>query len=327
MHNRPCSPPRWRAARWSSPGAAAGSRAIGPRGDRRGDRRLATTGGGRRLIESGAPRAVVRAARGCRRARRALPTTGRRPPARPAAAMRAAPPPRLDRYPYFRLERYVRETVASSAAQTHPAIEIVIVNDGSLRSEDGVVFDLARELRRARGHAGERGLGAARNMGISQSRGRYVLPLDADDADRPRVRRALRLTLERDPQIAYVTSWVQYIDPTVARHRTTTAATCRSATGPTDRAQQCRRHLYRGDPPRPLRGRIRVQHRPDELRGLAPVPAAAPGRPPRRRDPRAHDQLPRAGAVDDPTVGAPRLARLYEELRAHQRELEISWTA
>ena len=27
------------------------------------------------------------------------------------------------------------------------------------------------------------------------------------------------------------------------------------------------------------------------------------------------------------TVGAPRLARLYEELSAHQRELQISWTA
>jgi glycogen synthase len=27
------------------------------------------------------------------------------------------------------------------------------------------------------------------------------------------------------------------------------------------------------------------------------------------------------------TFGTPRLARLYEELRAHQRELEISWTA
>jgi hypothetical protein len=27
------------------------------------------------------------------------------------------------------------------------------------------------------------------------------------------------------------------------------------------------------------------------------------------------------------TVGAPRVARRYDELRAHQRELEISWTA
>jgi hypothetical protein len=27
------------------------------------------------------------------------------------------------------------------------------------------------------------------------------------------------------------------------------------------------------------------------------------------------------------TVGAPRLARLFNELRAHRRELEISWTA
>ena len=27
------------------------------------------------------------------------------------------------------------------------------------------------------------------------------------------------------------------------------------------------------------------------------------------------------------TVGAPRLARLFEEVQAHRRELEISWTA
>ena len=136
------------------------------------------------------PDPVRRAARGVRRAgrtRRRWSEGYRRlvaeAPARPA---RPARPPLVSIViPYFRLERYVRETVASGAAQTHPEIEIVIVNDGSLRAEDRVVYELADEFGARIVTQANSGLGAARNMGISQSRGRYVVPLDADDTIAP----------------------------------------------------------------------------------------------------------------------------------------------
>ena len=55
------------------------------------------------------------------------------------------------------------------------------------------------------------GLGAARNLGVSQSLGRYVFPLDADDrADEQFVARCVKL-LERRPEVVYVTSWSRHI--------------------------------------------------------------------------------------------------------------------
>ena len=56
------------------------------------------------------------------------------------------------------------------------------------------------------------GLGAARNFGVLQSRGRYVFPLDCDNIAEPEfVARCVEI-LERRPEVAYVTSWSRYID-------------------------------------------------------------------------------------------------------------------
>ena len=115
--------------------------------------------------------------------------------------------------PYFRLDRYLRETLASAAAQVHPATEIVIVNDGSLREEDRIVYELAEEFEARVITQVNSGLGAARNFGIAQSRGRYVLPLDADDVIAPEFVARCVHALERNAELAYVTSWVEYMDP------------------------------------------------------------------------------------------------------------------
>lgn len=115
--------------------------------------------------------------------------------------------------PYFRMGAFVREAVDSVERQTHPAIETIVVNDGSFAPEDGDVLD---ELERQPGvrvlTQVNHGLGGARNAGIAQSRGRYVLPLDSDNAIEPTfVARCVEL-LEADPSLAYVTSWSQYVD-------------------------------------------------------------------------------------------------------------------
>jgi glycogen synthase len=230
--------------------------------------------------------------------------------------------------PYFRLERYVRETLASAAAQTHPETEIVIVNDGSLRAEDRMVYDLADEFGARIVTQANSGLGAARNMGISHARGRYVVPLDADDTIAPEfVERCLQ-ALERDPELAYATSWVEYIDPD---GRTASDADGgyvplgnwselieRNNVGGTCTAVIRRRFFEEG-----FAYSTDLTSYEDwllylELHRAGHFGAVIPERLIRYR---VRDKSMMR------TVGAPRLARLYDELRAHQREREIAWTA
>ncbi len=87
--------------------------------------------------------------------------------------------------PYFRLHRFLEDAVASVVAQTHPRIELLVVCDGSFRHEDVVLAELATRYPLQVLVQENAGLGAARNFGISQSRGRYVLPLDADNLLEP----------------------------------------------------------------------------------------------------------------------------------------------
>jgi glycogen synthase len=280
----------------------------------------------RGMIESGAPRAVFEELTDSSaliegyRALAGVPASRPRP--RPGVPLVSIV------IPYFRLDRYLRETVASAAAQTHPSTEIVIVNDGSLRPEDQVAYDLAEEFGARVVTQVNSGLGAARNFGIAQSRGRYVLPLDADDTIAPQfVERCVR-ALERDDGLAYVTSWVEYMDPsgrsasdddggyvpfgnwTELMELNNVGGTCVAV---------IRRSLFESG----FAYSTDLTSYEDwllylDLRHAGHHGAVIPERLIRYRV--REESMMR-------TVGAPRLARLFGELRAHRRELEISWTA
>jgi glycosyltransferase involved in cell wall biosynthesis len=280
----------------------------------------------RDMIESGSPRAVFEELADPRALVEGYQALASRGPARPRAT-REDPLVSIV-IPYHRLESYVRETVASAAAQTHAAIEIVIVNDGSLHSEDAVVYELAEEFGARIVTQVNSGLGAARNFGISQSRGRYVLPLDADDTIHPTFVARCVHALERDPSLAYVTTWVEYMDPegravsdvdggyvpfgnwTDLIERNNVGGTCSAV---------LRRRLFE----------LGFAYSTDltsyedwllylQLHRAGRYGAVIPERLIRYR---------LRDASMTRTLGAPSLGRHYAELRAHQREEEIAWTA
>ncbi len=114
--------------------------------------------------------------------------------------------------PYFRASRFVGEAVASLVSQSYPRLEIVLVNDGSFEDEDWVVAEIAGRLPVVVVSQINAGLGAARNFGISQSRGRYFFPLDADNVAEPEFVARCVEVLESQPEVAYVTSWSRYMD-------------------------------------------------------------------------------------------------------------------
>jgi GT2 family glycosyltransferase len=114
--------------------------------------------------------------------------------------------------PYYRASRFVADTVHSLLAQTYPRIEVMLVNDGSFEEQDWIVAELAATLPIVVVSQMNAGLGAARNFGVLQSRGRYVFPLDADNTVAPEFVTRCVDVLEARHDVAYVTSWSRYID-------------------------------------------------------------------------------------------------------------------
>ncbi len=87
--------------------------------------------------------------------------------------------------PCFNQGAYLDEAVDSVLAQTFEDLEIVVVDDGS--TDPATVAKLAAyERPKTRVvHTPNLGLPGARNLGIRESRGAYLLPLDADDRIAP----------------------------------------------------------------------------------------------------------------------------------------------
>jgi glycogen synthase len=167
-------------------------------------RELGASGAPRRLYEELTDREVVRE-------RYVHLIEGGRAPAR-AHTARATLPLVSVVIPYFALDEFVEETLQSAVDQTYPEIEILLVNDGSLRDEDVVLDDLTKQYPIKIFTQANSGLGSARNFGLSQSQGLYVFPLDADDLAAPTFVERCVEVLEEEPDVAYVTSWSRFID-------------------------------------------------------------------------------------------------------------------
>jgi glycosyltransferase involved in cell wall biosynthesis len=89
--------------------------------------------------------------------------------------------------PMFQAESWITDTLASVASQTHPWVETIVVDDGSLdRGADLVsVFAESAERPVRLVRTTNKGVAAARNLGIAESNGAYVALLDADDLWHP----------------------------------------------------------------------------------------------------------------------------------------------
>ena len=106
--------------------------------------------------------------------------------------------------PCFNHGRYLDEAVNSVLLQTFQDFEIIIVNDGST---DSFTNELLLDYRRPKTrviHIENSGVSNARNVGIMESTGRYILPLDADDKILPTyIEKAVR-EMEQNPILGIV---------------------------------------------------------------------------------------------------------------------------
>jgi glycosyltransferase involved in cell wall biosynthesis len=97
--------------------------------------------------------------------------------------------------------RFLHEAIESVRAQSVPALEIIVVNDGSTDNtrEAALSYESVRYIYQPR-----RGPGAARNRGIRASTGEYLVFLDADDRLLPNHFAACLRSFQADPELRLV---------------------------------------------------------------------------------------------------------------------------
>ena len=84
--------------------------------------------------------------------------------------------------PIYNTEKYLVECVESLRKQTYSNIEIILVNDGSTDASIEICDGFAEKDSRVRVfHKKNEGVAVARNFGIQQSNGQYVVIVDSDD--------------------------------------------------------------------------------------------------------------------------------------------------
>ena len=113
--------------------------------------------------------------------------------------------------PFYNQSAFVEEALQSVQTQTYKNIELIIVNDGS--TEDGAQTFLRKyESSTIKVfHTANKGVAAARNFGIAQSTGEYILPLDADDYIHKDLIKTAVEVLNNQANISIVRTGVQYV--------------------------------------------------------------------------------------------------------------------
>lgn len=103
--------------------------------------------------------------------------------------------------------QYVEEAVNSALNQTYSNIEVIVVDDGSNIETRVVLKRLEPKITKLITQENQ-GQSTARNLGIREAKGEYVLVLDSDDFFEPTFAEKAIDVFEKDPSVKIVTSYV-----------------------------------------------------------------------------------------------------------------------
>lgn len=107
--------------------------------------------------------------------------------------------------PCYNHAAFLKETVASVLASEYPAIEIIIVDDGSKDNSREVAEQLVASNSNIRYiYQQNGGPSIARNNGVRNAKGVFILPLDADDLISPDYIAKAVEVLEQRPDVTVV---------------------------------------------------------------------------------------------------------------------------
>jgi glycosyltransferase involved in cell wall biosynthesis len=102
----------------------------------------------------------------------------------------------------YNAERYLAEAIDSVLAQTHPRLELIVVDDGSTDGSGRIAESYGDPVRCIRQENG--GMAAARNRAVPEARGSYLSFLDADDRFPPDKLARQLAVFEADPELDVV---------------------------------------------------------------------------------------------------------------------------
>jgi glycosyltransferase involved in cell wall biosynthesis len=119
--------------------------------------------------------------------------------------------------PYYEMQDHVAATVASVLASSYRELEVIVVDDGTpsevaRRRLDELAPVWAADGRVRVVHRTNGGLGAARNTGIAEARGAFVLPVDSDDLVDERMVEVLATALRRAPHLDAVSCYTKFFE-------------------------------------------------------------------------------------------------------------------
>ncbi len=116
--------------------------------------------------------------------------------------------------PAYNAESSIEETLQSVRGQTHQALEIIVVDDGSHDGTAAIVQRHAAEDARVRLITqANAGVAAARNRGVAEARAELIAPVDADDLWAPtKIEKQLSVLDAGGERMGLVYTWYATID-------------------------------------------------------------------------------------------------------------------
>lgn len=114
--------------------------------------------------------------------------------------------------PVFNSEKYIAETIRSLLAQSYQDFELIIINDGSEDNSADIISTFKDSRIRFFNNPTNKGIVYSRNKGLTEARGKYIAPFDADDlARKDKFEKQIQF-LKKNPDFGMIGSWVLLID-------------------------------------------------------------------------------------------------------------------
>ena len=113
--------------------------------------------------------------------------------------------------PVYKTEAYLQECLKSVACQTFTDWECIVVNDGSDQPE--LIDTITAETLMQKGrviHQNNKGASNARNIGIEESQGTFIVCLDSDDYIHPDFLAKTTAAIETNSNAGVIYCWTQY---------------------------------------------------------------------------------------------------------------------